>query len=288
MKLALGTAQFGMDYGIANRGGRVPQDEIAAILTRARSGGIDTLDTAIAYGESESALGKCGLAGWRIITKLGPVPEDHPDAGAWVAEQIRGSLQRLGVTSLYGVLLHSPGQLLESRGGEILSALETTKRDGLARKTGISIYDPSELDGLRDRFQPDIVQAPFNILDRRLIESGWMRRMEQSGIEVHVRSIFLQGLLLMGADERPRSFQRWDGLWASWHGWLQETGLTPLEACVRHALSFPQISRVVAGVDSLRHLEEICNAAHGDAPDLPSSMHTDDIDLLNPSKWTRP
>ncbi len=286
MKLALGSAQFGMDYGIANRAGRVSQHEVASILTRARSEGIDTLDTAIAYGESEAALGRSSLAGWRIVTKLGPVPEDHPDAGGWVAEQIRGSLQRLGVASLYGVLLHSPGQVLESWGGEILSALDAAKRDGLAGKTGISIYDPSELDSLGDRFQPDIVQAPFNILDRRLIESGWLRRIEERGTEVHVRSIFLQGLLLMGADERPQAFQRWDGLWATWHRWLQETGLTPLEACVRHALSFPEISRVVVGVDGLRHLEEICKAAHGDAPDIPSSLRADDIDLLNPSRWS--
>lgn len=288
MKLALGTAQFGMDYGVANRGGRVPQDEVGAILTHARSEGIDTLDTAIAYGESESALGKCALAGWRIITKLGAVPEDHPDAGAWVAEQIRGSLQRLGVASLYGVLLHSPSQLLEAHGGEILSALQAAKREGMIRKSGISIYDPSELDGLWDLCRPDIVQAPFNILDRRLVDSGWLRRMQESHTEVHVRSIFLQGLLLMGGEDRPRSFQRWDRLWASWHGWLQDSGLTPLEACVRDALSFPEIARVVVGVDSLRHLEEICEAAHGDAPEIPSSLHTDDTDLLNPSKWTRP
>lgn len=288
MKLALGTAQFGMDYGVANRSGRVPQDEIGAILTHARSAGINTLDTAIAYGESESSLGKCALAGWRIITKLGPVPGDRPDAGAWIAEQIRGSLQRLGVTCLYGVLLHSPGQVLEARGGEILSALEAAKREGMIRKSGISIYDPSELDGLWDRCRPDIVQAPFNILDRRLVDSGWLRRMQESETEVHVRSIFLQGLLLMGREDRPQSFQRWDRLWASWHGWLQDSTLTPLQACVRHALSFPEIARVVVGIDSLRHLEEICEATHGDAPEIPSSLHSDDIELLNPSKWKKP
>jgi aryl-alcohol dehydrogenase-like predicted oxidoreductase len=287
MKLALGTAQFGMDYGIASRSGRVPQDEIGAILTRAKSEGIDTLDTAIAYGESEVALGKCPLAGWRIITKLGPFPEDRPDTGAWVTEQIQGSLQRLGVSSLYGVLLHSPRQLLQDCGGEILSALEAAKREGVIRKSGISIYDPSELDGLWDHCRPDIVQAPFNILDRRLVDSGWLRRMQESDTEVHVRSIFLQGLLLMGREDRPLPFQRWDRLWASWHGWLQNSDLTPLEACVRHALSFTQISRVVVGVDSLRHLEEICKAVHGDAPKIPASLQTDDIDLLNPSRWSR-
>jgi aryl-alcohol dehydrogenase-like predicted oxidoreductase len=286
MKLALGAAQFGMNYGIANRGGRAPQSEIAAILTRAKRAGIDTLDTAIAYGESEATLGKCPLEGWRIITKLGPVPDGHPDAGSWVDERIRGSLTRLGIASLEGVLLHTPSQLLGPLGGEILSALEAAKREGIARKIGVSIYDPSELDVLWDRCHPEIVQAPLSIVDRRLAESGWLHRMREGGSEIHVRSIFLQGLLLMGRKERPRSFQKWDRLWASWHGWLQDVGLTPLEACLRHALSFPEISRVVVGVDSVRHLDEICAATVGEAPPIHPSLQTEDTDLLHPFRWT--
>lgn len=286
MKLSLGTAQFGMDYGIANRAGRIPPDEIEAILAYAKREGIDTLDTAIAYGDSEAVLGSCPLASWRVVTKLGPVPEGCADAGWWIAEQIRGSLKRLKVARLHGILLHNPKQALGAHGAEIVSALQEAKSKGLTHRIGISIYEPAELDGFSEFFWPEIVQAPFNIFDRRLAASGWLHRLRECGVEIHTRSVFLQGLLLMGKESRPRVFQKWERLWAAWHIWLEDSGLTPLQASLRYALSFPQISRVVVGVDSMRHLKEICGAADGDLPSPPPTLQTDDIDLLNPSRWS--
>ena len=284
-RLALGTAQFGLDYGIANACGRVAPEAVAAILKEARSHGMDTIDTAIAYGDAEWQLGEAGTGGWRVVTKLPAVPGDCRDVGGWIATAVEHSLLRLKIPSLYGLLLHSPGQLLENGGEKISEAMAGLKRDGLVKKTGISIYDPAELDVLVPRFPADLVQAPFNILDRRLARSGWMKRLHEQGVERHVRSIFLQGLLLMGAAERAGKFGRWQPLWSRLEAWLAHAGSTPLEACVGFALSFPEIHRIVIGIDSLSQLREIFIASKSPVPALPDDLLTGDLDLLNPARW---
>ena len=106
MKLALGTVQFGLDYGVANTSGRVTVQEAGAILQSALAYGLDTLDTAIAYGESEAVLGQLGIQRWNTVTKLPAVPDDCQDVAQWVQEQIQQSINRLGVSQLHGVLLH--------------------------------------------------------------------------------------------------------------------------------------------------------------------------------------
>src|ERR1700722_15672270 len=110
-RLVIGTAQFGLPYGIANRTGLRGEEEAARILQHAWSAGIDTLDTAAAYGESERRLGSIGVTSWRIISKLASVPESAADVGAWVQSSIAHSLDLLGVPTLYALLLHQPRQL---------------------------------------------------------------------------------------------------------------------------------------------------------------------------------
>lgn len=285
MKLALGTVQFGLEYGIANKDGRVTLSEAQSILAHAWAGGVSMLDTAIGYGDSEQRLGEIGVQQWEIVSKLLPVPEGCNDASRWVAEETVGSLQRLKVKGLYGLLLHRPGQLLEKGGEELYRAMQGLRQDGLARKIGVSIYDPSELDALCDRYQFDLVQAPFNLLDRRLIDSGWMKRLQEIGTELHVRSAFLQGLLLMNSGDRPKKFDRWVGLWTAYDAWLGENKLTPTQACLGYALSFSGIGKVVVGVDSVKQLEDILRAAAGKIPDVPEELRCSDIDLINPARW---
>ena len=287
MKLALGTVQFGLPYGIANQAGQVSLPEGKAILQLAAGSGIDTLDTAMAYGESEGRLGEMGVQGWQIVSKLTAIPEDCTEPRPWMEAAVSSTLQKLNVSSLYGLLLHRPLQLLESNGDQIYRALYEMKQNGTVKKIGVSIYDPSELDALCSHFQFDLVQAPFNILDRRLIDTGWLYRLEGKGIELHARSVFLQGLLLMKHSDRPGKFSRWSSLWSLWDGWLDNTGLTPLEACLRYALSFSEISKVVVGVDGANQLKEILLASERTMPVIPENIQTNDLDLLNPVQWSR-
>ena len=285
MKLALGTVQFGLPYGVANKTGQVEPGTVAAILSHARLAGIDTLDTAIDYGESEQCLGEAGVDGWRIVSKLPACPDACNDVAGWVTGQVQGSLSRLRVTRLAGILLHRPGQLLESKGRALWSALLDLKKDGIVEKAGYSIYEPGELDVLWPEFPPDLVQAPYNVLDRRLRTSGWLQRMNREGVEVHVRSVFLQGLLLMSERDRPQKFARWSRLWAAWDAWLHEQGLSPLQACLGFAMADPNIGRVIVGVDGVHQLEAILSCAETRIAQCPEMPGSNDPDLINPSCW---
>lgn len=284
MKLALGTVQFGLQYGVANKRGQVPLAEVGQIIALARSKGMDTLDTAIAYGDSEQRLGEVGMEAWRVVSKLPPLPEDCPDVRRWVIGSVEGSCQRLRQRSLHGLLLHQPSQLKQRHGDALYRALQDLKQAKIVEKIGISVYSPAELEVLESH-PCDLVQVPFNAVDVRLVDSGWMRRLSHMGVELHVRSVFLQGLLLMSRESRPPVFGKWSALWQAWDAYLRETHQSPLQACLRHVLSFNEIGRVIVGVDSLTQLNEIINASQGAYQALPTALKVDDPDLLNPSRW---
>lgn len=285
MKLALGTAQFGLPYGVANQRGQVSREEAAAILSLARSNGVDTLDTAVAYGDSEQRLGQIGVNGWRIVSKLPAVPAECADIPAWCEEQGRGSLTRLRVPQLYALLLHQPAQLTGARGEQLWAALERLKAQGLVQKIGISIYDPAELDRLTARFDFDVIQAPFNVLDRRLLESGSFAKLARAGVEWHARSAFLQGLLTMRPDQRPGQFARWTALFEAYDAWAAEAGTSRADACLRFALAQPDIARVVVGVESVEQLDELLAIARNPADVPVPDFAGGEPDLVNPSRW---
>lgn len=285
MKLALGTVQFGLNYGVTNTAGRVSTEVAGEILRKAQVSGLDTLDTAVAYGESESVLGGLGVRGWKVVSKLPAVPEGCLDVMQWVRSKTQESLDRLGLSRLYGLLLHRPEQLLGSIGPDLYAALQSLKAEGRVDKVGVSVYGPSELGDLWPRYRFDLIQAPFNILDRSLAASGWASRLKDAGVEIHIRSAFLQGLLLMPADKRPDRFNRWSEVWQEWDRWLSTTGLTPVQACLRYVSAFDEIDRVVVGVESMTQLNEIVAAADGVLNSLPLFKHLHDERLINPARW---
>jgi aryl-alcohol dehydrogenase-like predicted oxidoreductase len=283
--IALGTVQFGLAYGVSNTTGQVSMQEVRRIFDEAKDCGIDTLDTAIAYGESETVLGQLGVGDWRVVSKLPALPTSADNVVDWVLAQFTASLHRLGVSHLEGLLLHRPEQLNEPGGGALWAALQELREQGLVRRIGVSIYSHEELPALTAGRRFDLVQAPLNILDRSLVDSGWAQRLKEQGVELHVRSAFLQGLLLMGPD-RPDRFARWQPLWQQWHAWLDQHGLSPLQACLRYGLSLPQVDRVVVGVESVAQLREIVDAAQGDLPPPPDWCMPVDSMLANPAKWS--
>lgn len=285
--LALGTVQFGLPYGIANSDGQVTRSTAKAMLQLAAANGIDMLDTAIAYGESETCLGEVGTQGFKLVTKLPSVPEGCTDVSGWVREQVAASLARLGVNAVYGLLLHRPEQLLGAEGKAFYQTLQELKESGLVQKVGVSIYAPSELEVLTSRYRIDLVQAPFNLVDRRLHTTGWLKRLNDAGIEVHTRSAFLQGLLLMPYEAIPPKFARWAELWSRWHEWLSRHNISPVQACLAFPLLFPEIDRVVVGADSVGQLEQIISAAASVVTDELPDLHCDAEDLINPSHWSR-
>ncbi len=285
VRLALGSVQFGLAYGVANRSGQVSPAEAKEIIQAARSAGVDTIDTAIGYGDSEACLGNIGVTDLNVVTKLPGLPGELADVRSWVEKEFAQALLRLRLTRVYGLLLHRPSDLSGRYGAELWAAMAYLKNRQLVEKIGVSIYEPIELDFLTARFDIELVQAPFNLLDQRLSSSGWMDRLKKKNVEIHTRSAFLQGLLLMSRKEIPSKFERWNGLWDRWHQWLQAGDTTALRACLAFPLSFAQIDRVVVGADSAQQFREILRAlARPLSQDLPE-LRCDSEDLINPAIW---
>ncbi len=286
MKISIGTAQFGFDYGIANAIGKVTYTEACRILFEAKKNRIDTIDTAINYGASEEVLGRAGADGFRVITKLPALAEDQAGIYHWVFEQVECSLKRLKQEKLYGLLLHRSQDLLGLNGTELIKALTDLKNNGVVQRVGVSIYSPDDLDQILQRTSIDLVQAPLNVVDRRLQSSGWLVRLKDLGVEVHTRSTFLQGLLLMEHSAIPQKFARWSTLWDRWHESLKLLGVSPLSACLAYPLSLKHVDQVTIGVDSVAQLLEVLQAAQNINPALDTSfMCSTDLDLINPSNW---
>ncbi len=286
-QIVIGAVQFGMPYGVANTNAeKVSDKEIENILSYSKLMGVNSIDTAISYGESEKKLGEFGVDNWDVITKLPELPSNCPDVSSWVVEQVNNSLCRLKVSKVYGILLHRPMQLLEKEGVELWEALQSVKKRCFTDKVGFSISDPKELDDLYQIFRPDIVQAPYNIFDRRIETSGWLKRMNENKIEIHVRSVFLQGLLLLNKEKRPAKFNRWNRLWLYWEEWLDSNNITARQACISFVFSNKNIDKVVVGVNNIDQIQEVLST-EVEPLTIPDDFELLDYDLINPSNWDK-
>lgn len=286
MRLVLGTAQFGSNYGIANVAGKVPSNELKRILNLARAHGVDTLDTAIAYGNAESRLGKLGVDDFRIVTKVPALPTFEVDINTWLLAQVRKSLSRLRVPRLHGLLLHHPPDFMGHTAIRLVQAMARVRDAGLVNRIGASIYALSDLKLMDEMGLHSLVQAPMNVFDRRIVESGLLARLQSVGVEVHLRSVFLQGLLLMPATKVPASLKVWLPHLERWHAWCDEQALTPLQACLAHANSKSSGAKIVVGCESAQQFEEILEASYQSPHTAPAEFTSNEEHLINPSLWT--
>ena len=288
-KITLGTVQFGIDYGINSENGQVQPEEVRSILNYAHSQNIDLLDTAPAYGNSEKVLGVANVQNFKVVTKTKHFEsfEIKKTDVKLLNNDFHHSLKDLKQYSVYGVLIHDADDLLKPGAEKLFDKLQELKQAEKIVKIGVSVYDHSQLQSILDNFAIDLVQLPFNILDRRMVDSGMLSTLRSKGVEVHARSVFLQGLLLMTEQSRHEKFNRWSGLWKIWHEWLNDSQITALEATIRHAISIPEISKVLVGVDTKDQLKEIIVASNGVLPNIPTELYTNDVNLLNPSNWGR-
>jgi len=274
-----------MDYGVANAAGKLPIEAARAVLDIARDSQIDTVDTAIAYGASQRTLGEIGVQGLRVVTKLPAFVESETDIGTWVRRAVSGALDELGLPSIYGLMLHNANDLAGPHGPAIYRELHDLRESGVIRKVGVSIYDPEELGQFGD-YKLDLVQAPYNVLDRRVADSGWLDRLVDRGVEIHTRSVFLQGLVLMNDQARPAYFDTWADQLRDWDEWCRAHAVTPLEAALGFVLSDDRVDRVLVGVDGPAQLVEIVAAAqHSERVPQFDGAAIGDLALVNPSLW---
>jgi len=206
-QLCLGTAQFGLAYGITNTNGQVTEAIVAQLLAQAAEAGVRWLDTAQAYGNAETVVGRQLPAAhdFRLISKLPAQPQhvfSAQDAAIW-EQAFQTSCQRLGVRGLDALLLHAPGDLAKPGAQHLETWLLGLRERGLVQRIGVSIYAAEDLDGLNPELL-DLVQLPLSLYDQRLLQSGTLARLRAHGTVIHARSLYLQGLLLTPSDQWPR------------------------------------------------------------------------------------
>jgi aryl-alcohol dehydrogenase-like predicted oxidoreductase len=287
-KLGLGTVQWGQAYGVANAERRRPShDEIGLMLDRARAAGIDLLDTAQVYGEAETVIGRhaASLDGWRIVTKVAPIAGE----GLAMDLALTLSLDRLHCASVYGLLIHNQEDLTAAHGSTIWCALQELKSQGLVAKIGVSVYDPEQFERIFDRYQVDLVQIPFNLYDQRFLRTGWLDRLQCAGVEVHARSAFLQGLLLMAPDAMPAQFSPWANHQRRLYQSLKSLGISALAASLRFCLQQPGIARVIVGCEAPEQVDGILQAAANTSALLPEpeTFALDDSAVIDPRRWSK-
>lgn len=286
-KLALGSANFGLDYGVANNFGRISESELSKILLFAQESRIDVIDTAQAYGDSETRIGSlCNGNQFNFVTKIGAEftnqTLDHD-----VINCVNECCSRLNQPRLYAVMLHRPEVLLGNQGNVVARELQILKEQGIISKVGVSIYSPAILTAISSVLAVDIVQVPFNLFDQQILSSGWSEELKSNGVEIHTRSVFLQGLLLMPQSDLPNYFMKyWPDQFNAWYEFLNDNKVDALEVALKFALKQDWIDRIVVGVDSALQLKAMVEIEKSSAPvDVPR-LACNDSNLINPSQWS--
>ena len=290
-RLVLGTAQFGLDYGVTNRRGKIGREEVATILDAAYNSGITTLDTATGYGDSEEILGVLNAhERFRIVTKIAPDTADD------VRPQLDQCCESLRAAVLDTVLLHNFQQFEKSP--EIWRAMNDAHRQGSVKRIGISLYYPWEWDRIsaycdsHGLSYPDAVQFPLSVFDQRFV--SFLPKIKAAGTEIFVRSVFLQGLGFSSKETLPEFFRAATDSLRLLADIEKSTGMNRAAALLGFPLSRDEIDHIVIGVDGIETFYENVRAfsvaesysASINATEW-SRLAIDDDSILIPMNWPK-
>ena len=284
MDLSLGTAQFGMAYGATNNFPPPSLDDVGEILEFAIDNNIRHLDTAASYGDSEEILGKIGVSNFVVTTKLPHIGNSPIVAKNWVELQIEGSLKRLRLDTISTVLFHNCDDLLGRNGDLLWSELSAIKAAGTISKIGVSVYDEDELAKVLERYKIDVVQVPCNILDSRFRRSDLLDTLINRNIQIQVRSIFLQGVLIAEPLTRPQYFHQFNEYLEPWDTWIAQNKIDARSACFTSVDQFGCADFALIGVGSKSQLSELL-VARQTTVNLDKDFSCPELRLIDPRLW---
>lgn len=290
-KIGLGSVQWGLNYGISNFNGLTPADEVKKIIEYAKTCGITTIDTAREYGHAEKVLGENDITSFDLCTKI-PTSR-HLLTSAETEKHFKSSLNNsladLKADKIQYLLMHDCNDLLEPRRDSIISLMRLYKDLRVVQKIGFSAYSSSQISSALRYFKPDIVQIPFSIFDQRLLQDGTLMKLKSLGVEIHARSIFLQGLLLMQTKDLDEYFAPFMPFINKWHDICAELSLRPLDLALHFVVSQPLIDKIIIGVSSHQQLKEIVTSVSIDKPNLYALSFSElahcSEKLVNPALW---
>lgn len=297
-ELCLGTVQFGMEYGINNQIGRQPTwEESFEMLDVALNAGIDTIDTARAYGEAELVLGEylkgCSrrIDDLKIVSKLRPnvVEIGCADVSGVIRRELEDSLTRLGLSKLDGYLLHTPEYVYDDR---IVAALQSLLNEGLVNHIGVSVYGVDEGFAAIETGVMDCIQIPYSILDQRAERSGLLKAAKEAGFIVATRSAFLQGLFMMDEGRIPEHLKEAVPHIEVMREMADEYDIDLVSAILGFVVSSDYVDYLVFGVESSLQLEEdlekyeSLDIPKGFVDDLKERTGEIDESVIFPSLWS--
>ena len=283
-QLVLGTALLGADYGIAHTAKKITPTEFQSIMIAAWKVGVHSIDTAAAYGDSHRILGEIGIDNWSITTKLPSVTTKTGPIDEWYRAFIASTLQELGLQEIDTLLIHHVKELSGVFGAKLISLLRESQFNGDVRNIGVSIYSPQDMESFYSEFRPDVVQCPYNIFDQRIANSGWLQRLSNDGVEVHARSVFLQGILLRNFLELNSYFEPWYVFFDKWHIFCEKNNMSKLQAAIGFVKAENRIKKIIVGIEDIHQLQQILDAYLTDTPKI-SIDPCNEIALVNPLMW---
>jgi aryl-alcohol dehydrogenase-like predicted oxidoreductase len=290
-RLGLGTVQFGSHYGVSNEKGAPVESEVAAILASAEEAGIGYLDTAFGYPKAEELVGRYLQPGHRlkVVTKTPPIGESviEEKQKRRILDALAVSMDRLKIAKVHGLLVHHTRDLHKPGREYLVEALQEARSCGLVDRIGVSVYDAAQLESVENILDLEIVQFPYNAFDTRVVTSDVFRRLKSVGAEMHARSIFLQGLLLMDRSRLPDYFvpvrkqlSLLDAEWAA-------VGVSRLSGCLRFVLQNRDVDALIVGTNSLAEFQEIQKAiSEADGRDFRVGAGSElGVEFIDPSRW---
>jgi len=283
MKLVIGSAQLGMNYGLFNNR-KINHKEFKKIEKLVFKSKINFIDTAISYGDSENIIGSSKLKNLHIITKIKLPSKKNIQIRDWTLKEISKSLYKLKIKKIYGVLIHDYKDLLGKYGKDYLLSLQELKKKKIIKKIGISIYDSHEIKKIWKFWKPDLIQVPFNPLDNRILDSGWVDVFRKFKVKIFARSVFLQGLLI----NEDNSFivnKNYLILLNKFKNWCYKNNISLLQGCIHFVKQFRKIDYLVVGFNNYNQLKEIIDVFYKKQIIIPKKFSTNKKSLIDPRKW---
>jgi len=285
-KLILGTVQMGLDYGINNSSGKISLENSCTILSKAFELGIDTLDTAEAYGNAHQIIGNFHLFNpeikFKVITKV-----PHDVVALEIEQKIKTYIKDLNVDYLEVLMFHSFDSYEKNR--SIIAVLKNLKNHGIINHIGVSVYTNNQIEALLSDDNVTVVQMPFNMLDNESIRGDLMHKMKAKGKVIHTRSAFLQGLFFKEQFENNSITQKLSNELIAIKNISKEenTSISNLALC--YCLNQKNIDQVLIGVDSVdqlvANLKAVDYKMNHETLIKINALKVDNTDLLNPSLW---
>ena len=287
MRIGIGSAQFGFDYGISNNSGQVPKKNVEQILNHARRIGIDLIDTSPYYGEAQRIIGSLRASNaFKIVSKSVAIeaPVITADNASVVRKDLLLSLKTLKKNNIYGLIVHRVTDIRKKGAQHLFNTLQAIKDDGLVEKIGVSIYTEGDAEIAMSLADLDILQAPISLFDQTLIRSGALRKFQSKNIEVHARSIFLQGALFLDPQTLPLPLSGLKSKIEKLRAISSAEGV-PLHCLgINFLRSIIHVDYCIVGLNTLDHLEELECCKNAVLPDM-ADFHLESETLRNPSLW---